>query len=178
MRPLDSSLHPGPNRRSPGEQVPGRIATDGVIVRFGIKSATADLVTFRLARLSGEGATGAGTGSVVLLPGAGTYSFPADTRVRAGDYVGVDTSSVSAYSTACGTGGREFTYHPTLLDGGPLQHADSNSTCEFLVNAKVRPSNRFTFDGVSSTRTVGPRSWPSWSRARGAWRYPAKESSR
>jgi hypothetical protein len=139
-----------------GNEFPAASPTDGVIVKFGIKSATADLVTFRLGRLSDHfRATGAGTGSVVLLPGAGTFSFPADTPVRAGDYVGVDTSSVSASSTACGTGGRWFAYHPPLVDGGQFQHPDYNSTCEFLVNATVRPSNRFKFDGVFVNKNRG-----------------------
>jgi len=91
VRPLDSSLTQVLTGVRRANKFPAASPTDGVIVRFGIKSATAGLVTFRLARLSGEGATGAGTGPVVLLPGAGTFSFPADTPVRAGDYVGVDT---------------------------------------------------------------------------------------
>jgi hypothetical protein len=131
--------------------------TDGVVVSFGIKSSAADTVTFRLARVrSGSSkATGAGTGPEATLPGPGAYSFPARVPVHAGDYVGVDTSAVSAYSTACGTGGGEFTYHPTLVDGGPLIPVDSNSTCEFLVNAKVRPSNEFTIEKVRRNKHRG-----------------------
>jgi hypothetical protein len=129
---------------------------DGVVVSFGIKSAAADTVTFRLARLSGNSsATGAGTGPTVTLPNPGKHSFPAHVRVKAGDYVGVDTSSVAAYSTACQTGGSEITYYPTLVDGGPFTPADANSTCEFLVNATVRPSSRFTFEKVKRDEDRG-----------------------
>ncbi len=136
---------------------PAASPTDGVVVSFGIKSATADSVTFRLARVrsSSSKARGAGTGPDATLPGPGTYSFPADVPVHAGDYVGVDTSAISAYSSACETGGREFTYHPTLVDGGSLMPADSNSTCEFLVNAKVRPSSRFSFEKVKQNEHRG-----------------------
>jgi hypothetical protein len=138
---------------------PAASPTDGVVVSFGIKSSAADTVTFRLARLarSSERATGAGTGPERTLPGPGRYSFPARVPVRAGDFVGVDTSSVSAYSAAaaCGTGARALTYHPTLADRGPFRPVDSNSTCELLVNAKVSPSNRFRFEGLDRNRGRG-----------------------
>jgi hypothetical protein len=136
--------------------------TDGVVVSFKIKSSAADTVTFRLAqvRSSSSKATGAGTGPDATLPGPGAYSFPAHVPVHAGDYVGVDTSAVSAYSTACGTGGAEFTYHPSLVDGGALIPVDSNSTCEFLVNAKVRPSNRFSFEKVKRNENRGTATLP------------------
>jgi hypothetical protein len=58
----------------------------------------------------------------------------------------VDSSSVSA--SACPTRGRWFAYFPPLEDGGQFQGPAYNSTCEFLINATVRPSNRFKFDGV------------------------------
>lgn len=137
-----------------GNEFPARSPTDGVIVKFRIESATADVVTFRLARVSDDfRAKGAGTGSVVLLPSPGTFSFPADTPVRAGDYVGVDSSSVTA--GACPTRGRWFAYFPPLEDGGQFQSPAYNSTCEFLINATVRPSNRFNFDGVSTNDSRG-----------------------
>ncbi|MGH2975036.1 MAG: hypothetical protein ACRDLL_09260 [Solirubrobacterales bacterium] len=124
---------------------PAASPTDGVIVSFGIKTSQASNVVFRLGEvpsLNSGKARGAGTGPGAAV-GKGTTSIPAHVPVKAGDFVGVDTSSVAAYSTACETGGREFTYHPTLA--GSLEPSDSNSTCELLVNATVRPSSDFTF---------------------------------
>jgi hypothetical protein len=139
-----------------GNEFPAASPTDGVVVKFGIKSAAGDSVTFRLGRLSSDfRAKGAGFGSVELLPGAGTYSFPAYTPIRAGDYVGVDSSSVSAASSACGGGARWFAYFPPLDDGGPFQDPAYNSTCELLVNATVRPSSHFKLEEVERNEGRG-----------------------
>jgi hypothetical protein len=123
--------------------------TSGTVVRFGIKSASADTVTFRLGQIASTfpaKGRGAGTGPTAKLPAPGTYSYSAAVHVHAGDFVGVDSSSVSAISTACGIGGGGFDiFHPTLVNGGSYQSPDSNSSCELLVNAVVHPSNRFTF---------------------------------
>lgn len=145
----------------PGNDFPVASPTDGVVVSFGIKSSAADTVTFRLARLidGGASATGAGTGPTVTLPSPGKHSFSAlglDVRVQAGDYVGVDTSALSAVGNPCVIGATERRqYSPTLVDGGAFTTPDYTQTCELLVNAKVRPSNEFTIEKVKRNKQRG-----------------------
>jgi hypothetical protein len=145
----------------PGNDFPAASPTDGVVVGFGIKSSAADTVTFRLARLSagGDRAAGAGTGPTVTLPSPGRHSFSArglDVRVHAGDYVGMDASALSAVGNPCVVGATERRqFSPVLVDGGALATPDFTQTCEVLVNAKVRPSNRFTFEKVKRSKERG-----------------------
>jgi hypothetical protein len=145
----------------PGNDLPVASPTDGVVVSFGIKSSATDTVTFRLARLvqGGARATGAGTGPTVTLPSPGKHSFSAlglDLRVHAGDYVGVDTSELSAIGNPCVPGATErLQFSPTLVDGGATKAPDFTQTCEILVNAKVRPSSRFTFEKVKRNKQRG-----------------------
>lgn len=131
-----------------GSAFPGVSPTAGSVTGFSIRSASADTVTFRLARLlkKNVAASGAGTGPTVTLPAAGTYSYPASLPISVGDRVGIDTSLTRAFQgLPCATGdrGHEFTYSPVLVNGGPFQPGDANSICELLVNATVEPSNRF-----------------------------------
>jgi hypothetical protein len=135
--------------------------TDGTVTSFGIRSAAADTVTFRLARLNASTkATGAGTGPTTTLPGRGKFSFPAHLRVHVGDVVGVDTSSVSAYPDDCPGGGFSLTYHPTLVDGGPFRPIDANGICELLVNAKVQPANSFELKTPKRNQNNGTAKLP------------------
>jgi hypothetical protein len=143
----------------PGNDLPVASPTDGLVVSFGIKSSATDTVTFRLARVSGSKAAGAGTGPTVTLPSPGRHSFSAlglDVRVQAGDYVGVDASALSAVGNPCVIGATERRqYSPTLVDGGPFTAPDYTQTCEVLVNAKVRPSNQFTIEKVKRDKQRG-----------------------
>lgn len=139
-----------------GNAFPRNSPTDGTIVSFGMKtgvlSGANETATFRVARASGDTAnmTGAGTGPTITLHQLGTYSFPASLPIKAGDYIGIDTSSTRAAAAlpTCGNppnSGGYFTYHPVLTNGGPFQTAEANSTCELLINAVVAPSNKFSF---------------------------------
>jgi hypothetical protein len=142
----------------PGNDFPVASPTDGVVVSFGIKSSAADTVTFRLARLRGGDAraTGAGTGPTVALPSPGKHSFPANLPVQAGDYVGVDTSALSAVGNPCVIGATQRRqYGPTLVDGGAFTTPDYTQTCEVLINAKVRPSNELTIEKVKRDKQRG-----------------------
>ena len=146
-----------------GSAFPAASPTSGTVKRFGIQSGAADTVTFRLGRLTPNSPVmgrGAGTGPTVTLPAAGAYSFPADLRVRVGDLVGVDSSSVSAVSKSCPPGGLYYTFFPTLVNSGRFQSVDSNSTCELLVNATVEPDNEFTFRKPRRNRNRGTATLP------------------
>jgi hypothetical protein len=140
-----------------GNAFPRNSPTDGTIVSFGMKtgvlSGANETATFRVARASGDTAnmTGADTGPTITLHQPGTYSFPASLPIKAGDYVGIDTSSTRATAalSTCGNppnSGGYFTYHPVLTNGGPFQTADANSTCELLVQAIIQPSSVFGFN--------------------------------
>src|SRR5262249_48953872 len=88
-------------------------------------------------------ASGDGTGPTVTLAGNGLHTFPANLVIRAGDYVGIDssvTSSFSRASDACGPGSFSARWHPPLVDFAPLVVGGSNIICELLVNAEVVPS--------------------------------------
>jgi hypothetical protein len=144
---------------------PARSPTSGVIVSWGIKSGVLsganDTVTFRLGQLNpassgspGSGSvTGDGTGPTVALHEPGIYSFPGPgIPIKAGDFVGVDSTStraVSAASTCAFPGSSYSTYHPVLANGGSFQLPEATSICELLVNAVVQPSSVFSFGNVS-----------------------------
>ncbi len=132
-----------------GNPFPRKSPVSGTVFRFGIRTGAAEeVVAFRLAETDGTfpgKERGAGTGPAVSLATPGTYEIPANLPIKAGDFVGVDTYALAAYSTSCASassGGFTF-YHPPLVDGGPYQAADANSACELLVNAVVEPANKF-----------------------------------
>jgi hypothetical protein len=149
-----------------GNAFPRTSPTDGTIVSFGMKTGVLrganETATLRVALGSGDTAnmTGAGTGPTITVHEPGTYSFPASLPIKAGDYIGIDTSSTRAFaaSATCGSppnSGGYFTYHPVLTDGGPFQTADANSTCELLINAVVAPSSKFSFGKVKRNVKLG-----------------------
>jgi hypothetical protein len=146
-----------------GNSFPAASPTSGTVTSFGIRSAAADTITFRLGRVKPGGSLrgkGEGTGPAETLPAPGKYSFPAHLQVHVGDVVGVDTSSVSAYADNCPGGGLSTTYHPTLVDGGPFQNVDANGTCELLVNAKVKPDNIFKIKRPKRDKNRGTAKLP------------------
>ena len=150
-----------------GNPFPAKSPADGVILSFGLKtgvlSGANETVTFRLGRvgtITFGGATGAGTGPTVTVHEPGTYSFPAaNLPVKAGDYLGFDSSSTRAKSSvsggACFNGGGYLTYYPVLVDGGSNTPADANSSCELLVNAVIEPSNAFSFGKLNRNKKRG-----------------------
>ncbi len=132
---------------------------NGVVQSFGIKTSGSETVTFRLTRFHFHPmtATGAGTGPTAKIPGAGVTSVPASLPIEAGDYLGIDTSSTTAFadSNCFMSGGGFLSFHPTLTDGAPFVGAIAASSCDLLVNAVVRPENRFTIRGLSLDRHRG-----------------------
>ncbi len=130
-----------------GNAFPATAPVAGVVTSFGIKAGAAETVTFRLGRINSGipfNGTGDGTGPTVSIKGPGTYSFPASMWVRAGDSVGIDTSSTASFSTlpSCSGTAVAFFYSPPLANGGAPRAANANARCEWLVNAEFTPSPR------------------------------------
>ena len=127
-----------------GNAFPVKSPANGTVTSFTIKSGTADTVTFRLGRYGKGGTTarGDGTGPTVALPSPGTFTVPASVPIKAGDYVGIDSSLHRAYENlpCTGTGGT-FIYNPILPNAGPFQVVDANAICELMVRAAIVPSN-------------------------------------
>ena len=132
-------------RAKPGNLYPAASPADGTVVRFGIKSGDAETVTFHLLHLDADIAAkvllvgGASTGPTVTLPGPGTFEFPASVPIKAGDSVGFDSSSSTAYG-ACQSGAELWKFSPPLVDGASFQPPQSSQDCELLVDAVVEPS--------------------------------------
>ena len=137
-----------------GNVLPARSPVSGVVQSFGIKTSAPEAVTFRLTRFRQATATGAGVGPSATVP-AGLSSVPASVPIEAGDSVGIDTDSTTALSCGAGLGGGFYLFHPTLTEGGPFEPADASSSCDLLVNAVVRPENRFRLRGLSRDRDAG-----------------------
>jgi hypothetical protein len=90
----------------------------------------------------------------VDLPGAGSYEFPVDLPIKAGDYVGFDSSKSTAYGS-CQTGAYSYGFEPPLADGGPLVQPQLAGSCELLVNAVVEPSATVVFGKGAVARATG-----------------------
>jgi hypothetical protein len=134
----------------PGNPFPAKSPTNGVVTSFGIRSSSADTVTFRLVQYENGSVIpgrvrGVGTGPTVTLPSGGTFSFPASLAIHAGDYLGFNTSSTRAnQGTPCTTQQYGFLNAVSVLpDSDAYETADGSSTCELLVNAVVKPSSTF-----------------------------------
>jgi hypothetical protein len=131
-------------------------ATDGTVVAFDVKAGGPDTLTFRLLRQNAAIAAkvilvaGDGTGPTVTLPTAGTYQFPVSLPIRAGDAVGFDASSYTAYG-ACLTGASSYLFSPPLEDGR-ASIPPSGGSCELLLNAVVEPSAAVSFGRASVDR--------------------------
>jgi len=143
-----------------GNPFPARSPTSGTVLSFGVRSASADTLTFRLGSTSGVQATagsGAGTGPTVHLAGPGAFSFPANLPISAGDLVGFDSSSSRAYGDCFVPGAFFNSYSPPLVDGAAPQSTagGGSGACELLVNAVVEPSSSFTFGAVKLNKALG-----------------------
>jgi hypothetical protein len=150
----------------PGNPYPAVSPTSGTIVSFGLRtgvlSGANETDTFRLGRIEqtccAGGGMGDGTGPTITVHEPGTYSFPASLPVKAGDYVGIDTTSTRAvadYPGNCASPAAYLTYHPVLTNGGAFQPADANSICELLVNMVIQPSNTFSFGKLKGNFKLG-----------------------
>jgi hypothetical protein len=143
-----------------GNAYPAASPADGTVVAFDIKSGGPGTATFRLVRLDAAVsakvllATGAGTGPTVNLPGPGSYEFPANLQIKAGDHVGLDSSQSTAYGS-CQMGAYSYGFEPPLADGGPLVQPQLTGSCELLVNAVVEPSAAIVFGKGTVARTSG-----------------------
>jgi hypothetical protein len=119
--------------------------TDGVVVKFRIRSATPDVVTFRLASISVANdvgtATGLGTGPTVTLAGTEEIEeYPARVPVAKGAHVALDATSHGA--TYDSSGGKDtFLFAPPLVAGQPARNTDYSSGGELLVQAVMEPDS-------------------------------------
>jgi hypothetical protein len=149
----------------PGNAFPTASPTSGTVVGFGLHtgvlSGASETVTFRLGRLEATccgGAVGDGTGPTKTVHYPGTYIFSVSLPVKAGDYVGIDSSSTRAfadYPGNCAPGAGYFTYHPVLTNGGAFQPLDANSICELQVNMIIQPSNTLSFGRLKGNFKLG-----------------------
>jgi hypothetical protein len=137
--------------------VPGglRAPADGRIVRFRVRAGAPGQVTFRLARLKNAGFNQAlgeytalgksgGVGPTVNVAGRGfdetgnpVESFPANLKVKKGDYVGIDSTSTSALY--CSSGGPNHLIFEQPLTGSFKQSTKTDG-CELMVQAVMKPS--------------------------------------
>jgi hypothetical protein len=143
-----------------GNAYPAVSPANGTVVAFKIKSGGPGTATFRLVRLDAAVsakvllATGAGTGPTVNLPGPGTYEFPAGLPIKAGDYVGFDSSQSTAYG-ACQASAYSYGFEPPLADRGPLLVPQLTGSCELLVSAVVEPSATIVFGKGTISQATG-----------------------
>ena len=118
--------------------------SDGVVVKFRIRSSTPDVVTFRLADISVAGetatATGRGVGPTVTLAGTEEIEeFPARVAVTKGAHVALDGTSHGA--TYDSSGGEDtYLFAPPLSPGQSLASTESSGG-ELLVQAVMEPDS-------------------------------------
>src|SRR4051794_40418266 len=119
---------------------------DGVVTKFRIKTATADTVTFRIARLTTPlsataSAQSVGTGPTVttqanqdLVQEFGDAHIP----VHKGDYVAVDSTDLSAQYGDNGSL-KQLQYVPPLVNGDSPRPATNDENEEILLQAVIEP---------------------------------------
>ena len=127
---------PGPT----GTNAPQPAPSSGVVVKFRIRSFSADRVTFRFATVTEQGDTGlarlvGGTGPTVTFAGTGAVEeFPARVRVPKGALLALEgTSHGATYNTDGGTDAYE--YAPPLVAGQGPRANTGDSGGEMLVQA-------------------------------------------
>jgi hypothetical protein len=144
----------------PSIAVPGglRAPRDGTIVKFKVRAGAPGTLTFRLVRLRGQGyddlvgawtatGKGAGRGPTVQVLGLGfaederdaVETFPANLKVRKGDYLALD-STASSTLYCSGGGANQMIFSPTL--GRGWQASTQTDGCELLVQAVMKPARR------------------------------------
>lgn len=123
---------------------------NGRITKFRIRPVAAGTVTFQVVRTNGSLARAVGSGLTVNLAGpAGdpeedaleypVETFPANVKVKRGDYVGI--TSATAPALYCSHGGdNQSVFTPAL--GRAFQAVSSTDSCELLVQAVMKPKRR------------------------------------
>lgn len=131
------------NPNDAGDPVTSPAPASGVIVRFRIRSAGAESVTFRLATVTKQGDTylaqAVATGPTVTLQGTGEIEdFPARLGVSQGNHVALDAPSTRMVYNQ---GGNEYTplYAPPLVEGQGQRGQNGEPTGELLVQAVMEP---------------------------------------
>ena len=126
-----------------GDPVTSPAPADGVVVKFRIRSLSAESVTFRFATIDKQGDTafaqGAGIGPTVTLAGTGEIEeFPARMPVRQGTHTALDAPSTTMVYN---TGGNEYTYlyGPPLTEGQGPRAQGAEPTGELLIQAVMEP---------------------------------------
>jgi hypothetical protein len=122
--------------------------TDGVIVRWRVRSASAGSVALRVLRPSGSGQyTGAGTSQPLQLSSVSSAgqdrSYFASTRltVLQGDYIGLNRErrTGALYTQRSGSAFDLIQFDVPLADGGTEGPDTSYEGAELLLNADIEP---------------------------------------
>ena len=121
----------------------------GRITKFRIRPVAAGTVTFQVVRTNGNLARAVGPGLTVNLAGpAGdpedvveypVETFPANVKVKRGDYVGITSSLAPALYCSHG-GDNQLLFTPSL--GSAFQTSTDTDSCELLVQAVMKPAKR------------------------------------
>ena len=125
----------------PGRQITA--PTDGVIVKWRIKTGSSEPqpVRLRVVRGTGAASTGAGSSSPENVPATpGTYTFDTRLPIRAGDFIGIDCCAAGAsyFSSRIGSS-LDLWASPALADGETRAPAGTSADIELLVNADIEP---------------------------------------
>jgi len=131
------------NPNDAGDPVTSPAPADGVIVKFRIKSAGPETVTFRLAAVDKQGdvvlAQGAGIGPTVNLQGTSEIEeYAVRVPVVQGNHIALDSPSTKMVYNQ---GGDEFAYlyAPTLAAGQGPRAPSAEGVGELLVQAVMEP---------------------------------------
>jgi hypothetical protein len=131
------------NPNDAGDPVTSPAPSDGVIVRFRMKTSAAESVTFRLATIDKQGdvalAQGVGAGPTVTTQDTeDIQEFPARVTVKQGQHIALDAPSTHMVYNQ---GGNEYTYlyEPTLVAGQGPRGASGEPQGELLVQAVMEP---------------------------------------
>lgn len=117
----------------------------GVVVKFRLRSETTNPVTFRVARLTEQGASalavaGAAGPTVPLKGDESIEEFAARVPISAGDHIGLDGAVISAQYANDG-GKRHYVFGPTLVQGQGARGSNDSSGKQLLLQAVVEPDS-------------------------------------
>jgi hypothetical protein len=129
------------NPNDAGDPVTSPAPSDGVIVKFRIRTSGAEAVTFRLATVTKQGATilaqATRTGPTVTPQGTEAIEeFAARLKVVQGEHIALDAPSAKMVYNQ---GGNEYTpmYAPPLVEGQGPRGPNGDPTGELLIQAVI-----------------------------------------
>jgi hypothetical protein len=131
------------NPNDAGDPVTSPAPSDGVIVKFRIRTSGAEAVTFRLATVTKQGTTilaqATRTGPTVTTQGTEAIEeFAARLKVVQGEHIALDAPTAKMVYNQ---GGNEYTpmYAPPLVEGQGPRGPNGDPTGELLVQAVMEP---------------------------------------